>query len=105
MSNRRVFASFVLIAAAGVGVWLAASPTSAQTPQTIRDDGILICRGKFDVEVMFTPDGPNAIGSPIKDVTELRITDEWAIMKVTRGLRTASLVVPRERIVSIQALE
>lgn len=105
MNRRSLFTLGSLALAGAAAIWLSGAPSRAQSVTGPSDQGLVICRGKFDVEVIFTADGPGGIASPIKDVTELRVLDDWAIMRVTRGLRTSTLVVPREKIVSIQAVE
>lgn len=93
-----------VVAAIGIGAWMARE-ASAQGPAQSADVGVVVMRGRFDVDILYSGDGPVGASGLIKDVNELRIFEEWVLLKAMKGTRSSTLLVPRERVVSIETLE
>lgn len=94
-------------AAAGMGGAIVLQPRTAIGADPSRAQGLDSCTisGKLTVEVVLDPStGPanaSAWTGPIKDVDEVTLFDEWAVIS-KRDLGTdGTLVVPRDKIVFI----
>lgn len=110
MSSTRWAAGLIGAAIAGGALWAVTGGASAQTGAsgTIRDAGGVTYKGNFIVELIIDPtSGANTdrFAAPIKDVDEITLLSEWAVLRRKEGIKSATLVVPRERVVYINFVD
>ena len=103
--SRVIEASLGAAAILGVACWLASpSPSVAQGLPSGSFLSASTMRGNLTVELSIDPAvGPLSTqwAGPITRVDEVTILDEWVILRKKDAKGTGSLIVPRDRIVTI----
>ncbi len=110
MKRQTVVVAAGAAALAAAGMWLA-MPQAAQAQRTsvaAAPSDVYVLRGKFTVQVSLDPSAGSAAADwsgPIKDVDEITLLSNFAILRKSHVNTTGTLIVPRDRLVYINLVD
>ncbi len=110
MKRQTVCVAAGAAALSAAGMWFIV-PQAAQAQRTFvaaAPSEVYVLRGKLSVQVAMDPSAGSAAADwtgPIKDVDEVTLLNNFAILRKTHAGTTGTLIVPRDRLVYINMMD